>query len=109
MNRLSDKVAIITGAARGMGKEEAKLFAKEGAKVVVADIIENEAIEVAKEIAENGGEAMACKLDVSNAKNWERMVEEISNKWGKIDILVNNAGILSRQALKRLLKNNGTR
>ncbi|HNQ59125.1 MAG TPA: glucose 1-dehydrogenase [Bacteroidales bacterium] len=95
MNRLSDKVAIITGAARGMGKEEAKLFAKEGAKVVVADIIENEAIEVAKEIAENGGEAMACKLDVSNAKNWERMVEEISNKWGKIDILVNNAGILS--------------
>ena len=95
MNRLSDKVAIITGAARGMGKEEAKLFAKEGAKVVVADIIENEAEEVAKEIIQNGGEAMAYKLDVSKAKNWEKMVEAIVEKWGKVDVLVNNAGILS--------------
>ncbi len=95
MNRLSNKVAIVTGAARGMGREEARLFAKEGAKVVVADIIENEAEEVAKEIIKNGGEAMPFKLDVSKAKNWEKMVEEVTKKWGKIDVLVNNAGILS--------------
>ncbi len=95
MKKLENKVAIVTGAARGMGKEEAKLFAKEGAKVVVADIIENEAEEVAKEIIQNGGEAMAYKLDVSKAKNWEKMVEAVVEKWGKVDVLVNNAGILS--------------
>jgi len=100
MKRLENKVAIVTGAARGMGREEVRLFAREGAKVVVADIIENEAEEVAKEIINNGGEAMHFKLDVSKAENWKKMVEEISKKWGKIDVLVNNAGILSMTGIE---------
>lgn len=69
MKRLENKVAIITGAARGMGKEEAILFAKEGAKVVVADILKDEAELVANEIIKNGGEALGYKLDVSKAKD----------------------------------------
>lgn len=95
MKRLENKVAIVTGAAKGMGKEEAILFAKEGAKVVVADILKDEAELVANEIIKNGGEAISCKLDVSKAKDWKKLAEEIDEKWGKVDVLVNNAGILS--------------
>ena len=95
MKRLENKVSIITGAAKGMGKEEAILFAKEGAKVVVADILKDEAEAVANEIIKNGGEAIAYKLDVSKAKDWEKLAKDIDEKWGKVDVLVNNAGILS--------------
>ncbi len=95
MKRLENKVAIITGAAKGMGKEEAILFAKEGAKVVVADILKDEAELVANEIIKNGGEALGYKLDVSKAKDWKKLAEDIEEKWGKVDVLVNNAGILS--------------
>ncbi len=100
MKRLENKVAIVTGAAMGMGKEEAILFAKEGAKVVVADILKDEAEAVANEIIKNGGEAFACKLDVSKAKDWEKLAEEVDKKWGKVDVLVNNAGILSMAGIE---------
>ncbi len=95
MKKLENKVAIITGAAMGMGKEESILFANEGAKVVVTDILKEEAESVAKEINQKGGEAIAYKLDVSKSNNWENLVKDVIKQWGKIDILVNNAGILS--------------
>jgi len=98
--RLSGKVAIITGAAKGMGKAEAELFAREGAKVVVADILEDEAKQVADKINKDGYEAMAVRLDVSKSEDWKRVVEQVVEKWGKIDVLVNNAGILSMNGIE---------
>ncbi|MDI3545609.1 MAG: cyclopentanol dehydrogenase [Rikenellaceae bacterium] len=100
MKRLENKVAIITGAAKGMGKEEAILFAKEGAKVVVADILKDEAELVANEIIKNGGEALGYKLDVSKAKDWKKLAEDIEEKWGKVDVLVNNAGIFPASGIE---------
>ncbi|HIM48219.1 MAG TPA: SDR family NAD(P)-dependent oxidoreductase, partial [Dehalococcoidia bacterium] len=91
--RLEGKVAIITGGAHGMGAEEAKLFAREGAKVVVADIREEDARKVEAEIAEAGGEAMIVMLDVSQEDQWAQAVAQVVARFGKLDILVNNAGI----------------
>ncbi|ABX31453.1 short-chain dehydrogenase/reductase SDR [Petrotoga mobilis SJ95] len=98
--RLEGKVAIITGAARGMGRAEAELFAKEGAKVVVADILEKEAKEVADKINKDGYEAMAVKLDVTKADEWKKVVDQVTEKWGKVDVLVNNAGIFPRSGVE---------
>lgn len=98
--RLAGKVAIITGAAKGMGKAEAELFAREGAKVVVADILEDEAKQVADKINKDGYEAMAVKLDVSKSEEWKSVVERVVEKWGKVDVLVNNAGILSMNGIE---------
>jgi 3(or 17)beta-hydroxysteroid dehydrogenase len=91
--RLEGKVAIITGGAHGMGAVEAILFAKEGAKVVVADIREDDARKVEAEIAEAGGEAMVVMLNVSKEDQWEQAIADVIAKFGKLDILVNNAGI----------------
>jgi len=90
---LKGKVAIITGARRGMGKADAVSFAKNGAKVTVADISQEECQLVVDEIEKNGGEALAVKCDVTNEKEIEEMVEKTVEKFGKVDILVNNAGI----------------
>ena len=91
--RLEGKVAIITGGAHGMGAVEAILFAKEGAKVVVADIREDDSRKVEAEIAEAGGEAMVVILNVSKEEQWEQAIADVIAKFGKLDILVNNAGI----------------
>jgi NAD(P)-dependent dehydrogenase (short-subunit alcohol dehydrogenase family) len=91
--RLEGKVAIITGGAHGMGAVEAILFAKEGAKVVVADIREDDARKVEAEIAEAGGEAMVVMLNVSKEDQWEQAIADVIARFGKLDILVNNAGI----------------
>jgi NAD(P)-dependent dehydrogenase (short-subunit alcohol dehydrogenase family) len=91
---LKNKVAIITGARRGMGKADAILLAQEGAKVVVSDISLEDCQKVVDEIKKNGGEAMALQCDVSKQKEVEKMVAETIKKFGRIDILVNNAGIL---------------
>jgi NAD(P)-dependent dehydrogenase (short-subunit alcohol dehydrogenase family) len=93
--RLSGKVAIVTGAAQGMGEAEARLFAAEGAAVMVADIKEAQAKQVADDITASGGTAIARKLDVSQETDWEDAVREAEATFGKVDILVNNAGILS--------------
>jgi cyclopentanol dehydrogenase len=98
--RLEGKVAIITGSARGMGRAEAELFAKEGAKVVVADILENEAKETAEKINKDGYEAIGVKLDVAKADEWKKVVDQVTEKWGKVDVLVNNAGILSMNGVE---------
>ncbi len=91
--RLEGKVAIITGGAHGMGAVEAILFAKEGAKVVVADIRKDDARKVEAEIAEAGGEAMVVMLNVSKEDQWEQAIADVIARFGKLDILVNNAGI----------------
>ncbi len=90
---LKGKVVIITGARRGMGKADAMLFAKNGAKVVLADISQEECELVVDEIKKNGGEGLAVKCDVTNKKEIEEMVKKTVDKFGKVDILVNNAGI----------------
>lgn len=90
--RLKEKVAIITGAGNGMGRADALLFAKEGAKVVVNDIRQENMDEVVKEITDAKGEAFGYKCDVSEAEEVEAMVAETINRYGKVDILVSNAG-----------------
>ena len=91
--RLEGKVAIITGGANGMGAEECRIFAREGAKVVIADVMEEEGRQVEAEIAEAGGDAVFMKLDVTSEFDWERAVEATVARYGKVDVLVNNAGI----------------
>ncbi|MGP0584504.1 SDR family NAD(P)-dependent oxidoreductase [Paenibacillus timonensis] len=95
MGRLDHKVAIITGAAGGMGKADALLFAKEGAKVVITDIQDEKIQAVAKEITDQGGVAVALTQDVTSEQDWARVTETALTRFGKIDILVNNAGISS--------------
>ena len=94
--RLEGKVAIITGGAHGMGAVEAKLFVKEGAKVVIGDILEVEGRQVEAEIAEAGGEAMFLPMDVTSQDDWKAAVSKTVERFGRLDILVNNAGISSR-------------
>ncbi|MCH7737711.1 MAG: glucose 1-dehydrogenase [Chloroflexi bacterium] len=91
--RLENKVALISGGARGMGAVEAKLFAKEGAKVIIGDMLEDEGRKVEAEINEAGGECVFVTLDVSSEDAWKRAVDEAVTRYGKLDILVNNAGI----------------
>ena len=91
--RLKDKVAIVTGAASGMGAATARLFAREGARVVVADLLEAEGAAVAKEIGDAGGEARFQKLDVTSEADWAAVVADTFSAYDKIDILINNAGV----------------
>jgi 3alpha(or 20beta)-hydroxysteroid dehydrogenase len=91
--RLAGKVALISGGARGMGAVEARLFAREGARVVVGDILEGEGRQVEAEIAAKGGEAVFVALDVTREADWERAVAAAERRFGKLDVLVNNAGV----------------
>ena len=93
MTNLNGKVAVITGARRGMGRSHALTLAKAGVKVVVADISLEDCQKVVEEIKKNGGEALAIKCDVSQKSEVDEMVKKAIEKFGKIDILVNNAGI----------------
>ena len=91
--KLENKVAIITGSTRGIGRATAELFAKEGAKVVVVGTKEELGKEVAEEIKAAGGEAIFCKTDVTSDESLENLVKTTLDAFGKIDILVNNAGV----------------
>jgi len=90
---LKDKVAIITGARRGMGRAHVLALAKAGAKVVVSDVSLEDCQKVVEEIEKKGGRAIAVKCDVSKKEEVDEMVRKTIEKWAKIDILVNNAGI----------------
>jgi NAD(P)-dependent dehydrogenase (short-subunit alcohol dehydrogenase family) len=90
---LQGKVAIITGAANGMGETEARMFAKEGAQVVVADILEREGEQVVADITAAGGEARFVRLDVTSEEDWRETVNTAVATYGKLHILVNNAGL----------------
>jgi len=93
--QLEDKVAIITGASRGIGSEIARRFAREGAKVVINyNLSEKRASQLVDEIRKSGGEAIMVKADVSRADEVKQLVRQTVEKFGRIDILVNNAGVL---------------
>lgn len=93
METLKNKVALITGAGSGIGEATAKLFAAEGASVVVSDISEANGIKVADEIKKAGGNAIFVKADTSRPEDHEHLVKESVKAFGKLDIAVNNAGI----------------
>ena len=92
--RLQGKVALISGAARGMGAVEARMFATEGAAVVLADLLDERGQAVAEEITESGGQAVYVHLDVADEAAWQSAVQAATDEFGKLDVLVNNAGIV---------------
>jgi NAD(P)-dependent dehydrogenase (short-subunit alcohol dehydrogenase family) len=91
--RLAGKVALVSGGASGMGRSEAEIFAREGAKVIVADVLEAEGKQVADKIASGGGQARFVKLDVTSEAEWDAATKAAVSAFGKLDVLVNNAGI----------------
>jgi NAD(P)-dependent dehydrogenase (short-subunit alcohol dehydrogenase family) len=91
--RVANKVALVTGAASGMGAATARLLAREGAKVAVADMLEAEGQAVVAEIEKAGGTARFIRLDVAEEAEWEAAIGAVTSAWGRLDILVNNAGI----------------
>src|SRR3978361_2387165 len=91
--RLKDKVAIVTGGAHGMGEAEARLFAKEGAAVVIADMLTKEGEAVASDITAIQGRARFIRTDVTSKTDWQSLIAETIATYGRLDILVNNAGI----------------
>ena len=96
MKDLKDKLAVVTGGARGIGLAIAKKLAEEGSRVVLADINYDQAAESAKRLQETGAVCYPCKLDVSNVQEIEQFFRDLDEKYGKIDILINDAGIQIR-------------
>jgi NAD(P)-dependent dehydrogenase (short-subunit alcohol dehydrogenase family) len=114
--RMKDKVALITGAASGMGAATARLFAREGATVMVADLLDKEGAEVVRGIAAAGGAAHYVRLDVTDEAGWQAAIDLTVAEHGGLDVLVNNAGIsgsaeqdlYDTAAWKRLMEVNAT-
>ncbi len=92
MSSLEGKVALITGAARGQGAAEARLFAQRGAKVMLCDLLDDEGQAVAAEI---GANAAYMRLDVTSESDWKKVVQATVDKFGKLNVLINNAGIIT--------------
>jgi NAD(P)-dependent dehydrogenase (short-subunit alcohol dehydrogenase family) len=100
--RLEDKVAIVTGGATGLGREIAKLYAEEGAKVTVADMRPEEGQQTVDEILAAGGDSRFVKMDVTDDAQVEAGVAEAEEAYGRLDVMTANAGILGRGAYERL-------
>jgi 3alpha(or 20beta)-hydroxysteroid dehydrogenase len=101
MQRLANKIAIITGGARGMGAQTCRLFVEEGATVVIADLLETDGQTLAREL---GDAASFRRLDVSSEEDWQKLVNETIGRFGRIDVLVNNAAVLVFGAIEQLSK-----
>ena len=93
--RLENKTTLVTGASKGMGESEARLFASQGANVVLCDVDEREGEKTVKSITESGGTAEFMQCDVTNESDWEKVINATTNKFGSLDVLVNNAGLSS--------------
>jgi NAD(P)-dependent dehydrogenase (short-subunit alcohol dehydrogenase family) len=100
--RLKDKIAIVTGSARGMGRVFARRFAKEGAKLTVCDVLD--CAPVAEEVEALGGEVLALKIDVTSDKDTAEMAQKTAERFGRIDILVNNAAVIGTIETKDFMK-----
>ena len=97
--RVAGKVALVSGAARGIGAATAKLLAQEGAAVVLGDVLETEGRQTAAGIVAAGGQATFMPMDVTSAANWQQVIAAAVAEYGKLDVLVNNAGISGRAAV----------
>ena len=93
--RLADKVAIVTGGASGMGAAEARLFAREGAVVIIADLTDDDGIALQNSIRDAGDEAEFVHSDVTSEADWEALITHVFDTYGRLDVLVNNAGLSS--------------
>ena len=100
MGRLDGKVALISGAARGQGATEAQLFSREGAKVVLGDVLDDAGRQVEAAIRAAGGEATYVHLNVTNEADWRAAVDTAERRYGQLHVLVNNAGILIRKSIE---------
>ena len=100
MGRLDGKVVLISGGARGQGASEARMMAREGARVVLGDILDDDGKKLEAELLETGYEATYVHLDVTKESDWRTVVQETVSRYGKLDVLVNNAGILIRKGIE---------
>ena len=100
-NRLEGKVALITGAARGQGAAEARLFAAEGASVVITDVRDDALVSLEKELLDSGATVSATRLDVADEADWDRAVQHATAVFGELNVLVNNAGILDMAGVEQ--------
>ena len=98
--RLLNKVVVVTGATGGIGQAQCRLFAKERAKVVLADIDEQKGFKLANDISVAGGSALFVNLDVSSESDWDSLVKITIERFKKIDVLVNNAGIYRTESIQ---------
>jgi NAD(P)-dependent dehydrogenase (short-subunit alcohol dehydrogenase family) len=98
VNRLAGKVALISGGARGQGASHGRVFAQEGARVLLGDVLDDLGEATARELRDEGLDAQYTHLDVASAADWAAAVKQARRTWGKLDVLVNNAGIVGSMA-----------
>jgi NAD(P)-dependent dehydrogenase (short-subunit alcohol dehydrogenase family) len=100
MNRLDGKVALISGAARGIGAETARLMAQAGAKVVIGDVLDDRGRETVQSLSSVGADAIYARLDVTREEDWAAAITAATHRFGALDILVNNAGVFLGMSLE---------
>ena len=91
---LEGRIAIVTGAARGIGREIALVFAHSGADIILVDILQKELMKTAKEMDRTGRKNLSIATDISNTREIKRLIRDVINEFDRIDILVNNAGVI---------------